>query len=149
LKAYPQLTLRYPKLEKSSLRLLAHSDASLHNNEDLTSQLGYVILLADSSGTCCVISFRSFKSKWIARSSMAAETMAFADTFDAAYSIKNDLGSILGRNRPLLILTDSKPLFDVMICNKYTTEKRLKIDLSAAREGFARRDATNICLIRS
>jgi hypothetical protein len=75
--------------------------------------------------------------------------MAFADTFDATYSIKNDLGSILGRNIPLLILTDSKPLFDVMICNKYTTEKRLTIDLSAAREDFARRNVTNICLIRS
>jgi hypothetical protein len=66
LKAYRGLTLRYPKLDKSSLRLLAISDASLHNNEDLTSQLGYVILLADSSGTCCENSFRSFKSKRIA-----------------------------------------------------------------------------------
>jgi hypothetical protein len=80
---------------------------------------------------------------------MAAETMAFADTYDAAYSLKNDLGSILGKNIPLLILTDSKPLFDVVIWTKYTTEKRLMIDLSAAREGFARRDVTNIFLIRS
>jgi hypothetical protein len=36
---------------------------------------------------------------------MAAETMAFADTYDAAYSLKNDLGIILGKNIPLLILT--------------------------------------------
>jgi hypothetical protein len=109
LKAHPELALRYPKLDKKTLRILAYSDASLHNNGDSTSQLGYVILLADSTGYCCVLSFRSFKSKRIARSSMAAETMAFADTFDAAFSLTNDLASILGNPLPLLILTDSKP----------------------------------------
>lgn len=149
LKAHPELALRYPKLDKKTLRILAYSDASLHNNGDSTSQLGYIILLADSTGNCCVISFRSFKSKRIARSSMAAETMAFADTFDDAFSLKSDLASILGKTIPLLILTDSKPLFDVMVCSKYTTEKRLMIDISAAREGFNRHDITNICLISS
>jgi hypothetical protein len=80
---------------------------------------------------------------------MAAETMAFADTFDAAFSLKNDLASILGNPPPLLILTDSKTLLDVMVCSKHTTEKRLMIDISAAREGLNRHDITNICLISS
>jgi Reverse transcriptase (RNA-dependent DNA polymerase) len=149
LKTHPELALRYPKLDKSTLRILAYSDASLHNNEDLSSQLGYVILLADASNQCCVLSFRSFKSKRIARSSMAAETMAFADAFDAAFALKSDLVSIFGRPIPLLILTDSKPLFDVIVSAKYTTEKRLMIDISAAREGFNRGDISNICLINS
>jgi hypothetical protein len=69
---------------------------------------------------------------------MAAETMAFVDTFDAAFAIKYDLESMIGKFVPLLILTDSRPLFDVLICAK-----------SAAREGFTRRDITNVCLIRS
>jgi transposase InsO family protein len=149
LKSHPELALRYPELDKRTLRLLAYSDASLHNNSDTSSQLGYVILLADATGLCCVLSFRSFKSKRIARSSMAAETMAFADTFDASFAIKHDLESMLGQRIPLLILTDSRPLFDVLVCAKYTTEKRLMIDISAAREGFNRRDITNVCLIRS
>jgi hypothetical protein len=149
LKAHPELALRYPKLDKKTLRILAYSDASLHNIGDSTSQLGYIILLADSTGNCRVISFRSFNSKRISRSSMAAETMAFADTFDAAFSLKSDLASILGKTLPLLILTDRKPLFDVMVCSKYTTEKRLMIEISAAREGFNPHDITNICLISS
>jgi hypothetical protein len=149
LKAHPELALRYPKLDKKTLRILAYSDASLHNNGDSSSRLGYVILLADSTGTYCVISFRSFKSKRIARSSMAAETMAFADTFDAAFSLKSDLASALGEPLPMLILTDTKPLFEVMVCSKYRTEKPLMIDISAAREGFNRHDITNICLISS
>jgi hypothetical protein len=81
LKSTPKLALQYPALDKTTLRILAYSDASLHNNVDLTSQLGSISNLADSIGICCIISFRSFKSKRIARSSMAAETMAFADTF--------------------------------------------------------------------
>jgi Reverse transcriptase (RNA-dependent DNA polymerase) len=119
LKLNPKLALRYPELDKTTLRLLAYSDASLHNNLDLSSQLGFVILLADSTGACFIWSFRSFKSKRIARSSMAAETMAFADTFDASFAIKHDLESILGRFIPLLSLKDSRPLFYVLVCAKY------------------------------
>jgi hypothetical protein len=80
---------------------------------------------------------------------MAAETMAFADAFDAAFALKSDLVSILGKPIPLLILTDSKPLFDVMFSAKYTTKKCLMIDVSAAREGFNRGDTSNIGLINS
>jgi hypothetical protein len=37
----------------------------------------------------------------------------------------------------------------VLVCAKYTTEKRLMIDISAVREGFNRRDIRNVRLIRS
>jgi hypothetical protein len=80
---------------------------------------------------------------------MAAEVMAFADAFDASYSIKNDLQTMLRQSIPLLIMTDSRPLFDVIIRARYTTEKRLMVDLAAARQGFRKRDITNVCLIRS
>jgi hypothetical protein len=82
-------------------------------------------------------------------SSMTAETMAFADTFDAPVSLKSDLASILVKTLPLLILTDSKPLFEFMACSKYTKEKRLMIYISAAREGFNRHDITKIRPISS
>jgi hypothetical protein len=125
MKSHLELALRYPELYKRTLRILAYSDASLQNNSDASSQLVYLILLADTTGLCCVLSFRSFKSKQIARSSMAAETMSFADTFDASYAIKNDLESMLGQRIPLLILTDSRPLFDVLACAKYMTSRPL------------------------
>jgi hypothetical protein len=65
---------------------------------------------------------------------------AFADTFDAVFSLKRDLTSILGQTIPLLLFTGSNSLFYEMVCSKYMTEKRLMIDISAAREGFNRRD---------
>jgi hypothetical protein len=123
LKADPNLSLRYLKLGKSTLRILAYADGSLHKNSELSSQLGYVILMADETDACCILAFRSFKSRRIARSSLEAETMAFDETFDASFAIKHDLESMIGNPIPLLVLTDSRPFFDILVCAKYTTEK--------------------------
>eukprot|EP00171_Calliarthron_tuberculosum_P022504 IDg22504t1 len=45
---------------------------------------------------------------------MASKTLAFADSFDSAYTIKHDLEQALGRRIPLLMLTDSQALFGVL-----------------------------------
>ena len=37
--------LQFPKLDMNSFRLVGYSDAALANNDDLTSQLGMIILL--------------------------------------------------------------------------------------------------------
>ena len=39
--------MKFVRLEEESLRLLVFSDASFSNNEDLSSELGYRILLLD------------------------------------------------------------------------------------------------------
>jgi hypothetical protein len=41
--------------------------------------------------------------------------MAFADGFDAAYSLKHDLQTILKQSVDILMYTDSMSLFDVEI----------------------------------
>jgi hypothetical protein len=51
-KKIPDLPLRFPKLELSTLRLQVYSDASYANNADDSSQLGYIIFLVDGNGTC-------------------------------------------------------------------------------------------------
>lgn len=80
---------------------------------------------------------------------MAAEALAFADAFDQAYILKHDLQRILGQEIPLFMLTDSKLLFDVITGNRYTTEKRLMVDIAAVREAYNDRIIANIGLIRS
>ena len=42
--------LTFTKLDKNPLQLLVFTDASFANNKDLSSQIGYVLVLADSSG---------------------------------------------------------------------------------------------------
>ena len=96
-----------------------------------------------------VIHFSSHKSRRVTRSSMAAETLAFVDGFDNAFILRHDLQRMLGKGVPLLMLTDAKALFDVIIGSKYTPEKRLMVDLAAIREAYNERTISNIGLIRS
>jgi hypothetical protein len=39
--------LRFVKLEKESLQLIVFTDALFANNKDLSSQIGYILALAD------------------------------------------------------------------------------------------------------
>eukprot|EP00171_Calliarthron_tuberculosum_P022198 IDg22198t1 len=80
---------------------------------------------------------------------MASETLAFADSFDSAYTIKHDLEQTLGRRIPLPMLTDSQALFDILTRAKYTTEKRLMIEIAAARQAYNEKEIDNITLIES
>jgi hypothetical protein len=80
---------------------------------------------------------------------MAAETLAFGDAFDAAFTIREELSALVGHRVPMLMLTDSAGLFDSMTRYKRTTEGRLKLDICAAREAYKRGDLHNIALIRT
>jgi hypothetical protein len=143
------VSLKYPKLEPSTLHLLVYSDASFANRPDRSSQLGYLILLADASGNCAFIQWSSHKARRVTRSSMASEVLAFTDGLDAGYILKMELERMLGSPMPLLMLTDSQALFDVISKNLRTTERRLELDILAARKAYAAREMNNILLIDS
>jgi hypothetical protein len=80
-------TLKYPKLNINSLTLKVYMDASYANDFDGSSELDYIIFLADASGKCQPIIWSSHKSLRVIRSVLGSDTMAFADGFDAAYSL--------------------------------------------------------------
>jgi hypothetical protein len=80
---------------------------------------------------------------------MASETIAFVEGFDASFTLRSQLSAMLGNDIPLLMMTDSKSLFDIMTAQKRTTEGRLKVDVFAARQSFKRGEIDNISLIRS
>ena len=79
---------------------------------------------------------------------MAAETLAFSNAFDNVLIIKHDLERMIGPVH-LLMLTYSKALFDVLTRTRYTTERRLMVDIAAAREAYHEWIISNIGLIRS
>ena len=128
------ITLQYPKLDLNSLSMVVYKDSSHDNVKDHQSQLGFLICLMESTKKCAVIHFISHKPRRVARSSIAAETLAFVESYDNAYLILHDLERMLGREVPLILLTDCKLLFDTITSSRYTTEKRLMIDIAAARE---------------
>ena len=145
----PHMKLSYTKLDLRSLFLVTYTDTSFQNNHEYRSQLGFIILLADKFNHCCVIHYSSHKSKRVATSSMAAEALAFADGFYNSFIIKHDLQRIMGRELPLLMLTDSKIFFDMLTRKKYTTEKRIMADIASTREAYDAMIISNISLIKS
>ena len=138
--ATSELSLRHYPLNEDSLHVVAFADSSFANNLDLSSQLGVMIVLSDSSGRANLMHYNSYKSKRVVRSVLGGEMYAFADAFDAAFSIRHDLQRLLKKDVRLTLLTDSMSLFKVIVNSTITTEKRLMIDISAVREAYEKSD---------
>ena len=143
------LSHMYAPLEKETLHLCVYADSSFASNDDLSSQLGYIVLLCDGHSRCHVMTYSSRKSRRVVKSIMAVEVYALADAFDAAFIIKHDLERIYDQHLPLVMLKDSKQMFDVITRASHTTEKRLMIDVAAAREAYKRYEISNVGLVRS
>ena len=54
-----RISLKIPKLDNDSLRVVGFADASLANNHDLLTQLGHISFLADGFGNSVPIQFKS------------------------------------------------------------------------------------------
>lgn len=136
--------IKFVKLEINTLRIVVFTDASFANNADLTSQIGYVIVLADSNNDANIIHWSSVKCKRITRSVLASGLYGMALGFDTSSAIKTTLSKILDRSIPLIICTDSKSLFDCLARLVTTREKRLMIDIMSLRQSFERREIAEI-----
>ena len=88
-------TLRHTPLDEKSLHVVAFADSSFANNLDLSSQLGVMILLTDSTGKENIMHYNSYKSKRIVRSVLRGETYALTDALDIPHNIRNDLKRVL------------------------------------------------------
>ena len=117
------------QLEKESLQLLAFTDASFANNKDLSSQIGYVLVLADAKGAANILHWSSTKCKRVTRSVLASELYAMAHGFDSGASVKSTVEKALGITLPMILCTDSKSLYDCLVKLGTTAEKRLMIDV--------------------
>lgn len=148
IKATPTKGLSYGPLNNGSIHLRVYADASFSTNDDLSSQLGYIILLADRDGYCHVLDYSSKKSKRVVRSIMGGEVCAFMDAFDSVFALAADLEMVYGRKLEIYMYTDSKQLFDAMIKGKRTQEKRLMVDIMAARQSYRRFEITRVGLVK-
>ncbi|KAJ5554793.1 hypothetical protein N7535_007239 [Penicillium sp. DV-2018c] len=92
--------LHFLPLGLSAARIFVFVDGSLANNRDLTSQLGFAIILANEEmrsdeGTFKVrgnlIHFSSTKSKQVTRSVLASEVYGMVAGVDMAYAIFSTL----------------------------------------------------------
>ena len=148
-KSTRSLVLRYGPLERASLHLRVYADASFASNDDMSSQLGFIALLCDGADRCHLLTYASKKARRVVRNIMAGEVYAFADAFDAAYILKHDLERVYDQPLPMVMLTDSKQMFDVITRASHTTEKRLMIDIAAAQDAYNKHEISNVGLVKS
>jgi hypothetical protein len=68
-----------------------------------------------------------------------------ANGFDAGSVIKSTIQRILNiSSLPMILLTDSRSLYDCLVKLEITSEKRLMIDLMCLRQSYERREITEI-----
>jgi hypothetical protein len=136
-------------LDMSSLSLLVFTDASFANNKDLSSQIGFVIILTDRNQSANILHWSLIKCKRVTRSVLASELYALAHGFDIGAAIKSTIQRILQLEQlPLVLCTDSKSLYDCLVKLGTTQEKRLMVDLMCLRQADERREITEVKWIR-
>ena len=128
-------------------------DGSFANNKDLTSQLGFAILLAneteideESNNQFIIhgnlIHHSSTKSKRVTRSVLASEIYSMVAGVDMAYALATTIQLITDHldlpRIPTVVCTDSYSLYECLVKLGTTKEKRLMIDIMALRQSYKR-----------
>ncbi|KAF1935700.1 hypothetical protein EJ02DRAFT_460141, partial [Clathrospora elynae] len=148
--------LRYIPVDLINAKLLVFVDGSFANNSDLSSQLGFILMLVNESTNANstftvrgnVIHYSSTKCKRVTRSVLASKIYGMVNGFDIGIAITTTLRMItehLGLAAvPLIICTDLYSLYKCLVKLGTTKEKRLMIDIMALRQSYERREITEI-----
>jgi hypothetical protein len=154
--------INYIPLDLATAKLFVFVDGSFANNKDLSSQIGYLIVLAnETSGTVestfkfkgNLIHWSSTKSKRVTRSVLASEIYGMVGGVDMAIAISSTVNMIkrqltqnsdLQANIQIVICTDSYSLYECLVRLGTTKEKRLMIDIMALRQSYERRELQEI-----
>jgi len=149
--------IRYINLDLNRTKLFVFVDGSFANNKDLSSQIGYVIILANEEASDEENSFllrgnlvhwSSTKSKRVTRSVLASEIYGMVSGVDMSIVIKTTLDKITEQlNLPqvqIIVCTDSYSLYECLVKLGTTKEKRLMIDIMALRQSYERRELTEV-----
>ena len=148
--------LKFVPIPLEQARIIAFSDASWANTEELKSQAGYLVFVTGpevftpTGDAASLVEWKSHKIRRRCRSTLAAETMSLDAATDAALFTRELLAEICiegyqpthsGRLDetifPTSMATHCRSLFDLLIKDgplSSTQEKRLTLDIGALRE---------------
>lgn len=140
----PNKGLMFVPLDKLKIFISPFIDAEFATNKDLTSQLGFIMMLMDKELNGNIIHYGGMKSKSVTRIALAAELFALTYVFDVCSTICLSLNNMFEKKLDFDIYTDSRSLFDCITNINRTTEKRLLIDLCILQESYERREISEV-----
>lgn len=70
------------------------------------------------------------------------------DSIQMAFVIWNDIEAMLGKSLNLNMMKDSKQLLEAVTCGKRTQERRLSIEIMAARQSYHKFEISTIGFVR-
>ena len=135
--------LNFVRINLDFAKIVVFTDSSFANNKDYSSQIGYVVVMTDGKHAN-IVHWQSIKCKRVTRSVLASELYAMAFGFDQGATIKATTESILNRQVPLIMCTDSRSLYDCLVKLGTTHEKRLMIDIMCLRQSYEQKEISEI-----
>jgi hypothetical protein len=147
--------LTYVPLDMSTAKLFVFVDGSFANNKDFSSQIGFLIIIANETAhndeftiNGNLVHWSSTKSKRVTRSVLASEIYGMVGGVDMSYAIGSTISMIMEQlelpNMPTIVCTDSYSLYECLVKLGTTKEKRLMIDIMALRQSYERRELFEI-----
>jgi hypothetical protein len=129
-------TVAFPALDIPSTQVVVFTDSSFNNLDDGGSQGGQIVFLKDKFNRACPISWRSTRVRRVARSTLAAESLAFADGIDAAAFVSHlaEEFHMIPPKSTVIGVTDSRSLYDAANTCTQISDRRLRVEISAIRE---------------
>ena len=139
-----------------SANLYVFVDESFANNRDLSSQIGFVIVLANEMSEDNfkfnlkgnIVHYSSTKSKSVTRSVLGSEIYGMVGGVDMAHVLSTTLKMITHNlNLPeirTIVCTDSYSLYECLVKLGTTKEKWLIIDIMALQQSHERRELSEI-----
>ncbi len=151
--------IRYIPIDLASAKVFAFVDGSFANNKDLSSQIGYELIIANGTSTTAtgnesftirgnLVHWSSVKSKRVTRSVLASEIYGMVNGLDMALAIGSTINMIVKQlgiaDLPVVVFTDSYSLYECLVKLGTTKEKRLMIDIMSIRQSYERRELQEI-----
>ena len=136
IKIIKESQITFPSLCFESTKILMFSDASFNNLCDGYSQGGHRVFIADKFNMSCPVSWKSTEVCHVARSNIAAETLAFTKGAHTACFI-NQLFELLSLIPPTLQITTytgNKSLHGSAKTTSQILDPRLHVETSAIME---------------
>ncbi|RYC58587.1 hypothetical protein CHU98_g7622 [Xylaria longipes] len=160
----PSRGLTFIPLDLYRTKLFIFINGSFANNIDMTSQLGFVIILAVETRTkdstnldfeikSNIVHWNSSKYKRVTRSVLASELYGMVSGFDSTIALRTTIQKVMEALNlppiPAVLCSDSKSLYDCLVKLGTTQEKRLMIDIMSLRESYKKKEISKVQWINS